>query len=234
MQVSLTRNNQKRLLENLSYSPDNREPADMNALPAILQSRQVSFYSGFALAMLWGIFAYAHLEQFQKTHELALLLFFFSETLTAALYVFRSDPKTVSLIPLDWLVAIGGTFAPLFFRPTTWGILPWASVAILVGATIQILAVVSLNRSFAIVAAKREIKTSWMYRIVRHPIYASYCLTFTGYVLTNTSPANITIYAIAIGFLCARIYREEAHLALDPLYKEYMRDVRYRLIPFIF
>jgi len=206
----------------------------MNTLPAILQSRQVSFYSGFVLAMLWGIFAYAHLEQFQKTHELALLLFFFSETLTAALYVFRSDPKTVSLIPLDWLVAIGGTFAPFFFRPTTWGILPWASVAILVGATIQILAVVSLNRSFAIVAAKREIKTSWMYRIVRHPIYASYCLTFTGYVLTNTSPANITIYAIAIGFLCARIYREEAHLALDPLYMEYMRDVRYRLIPFIF
>ncbi|MFZ3206707.1 MAG: methyltransferase [Pseudomonas sp.] len=206
----------------------------MNALPAIFQSRRVNFYSGVALAILWGFFAYAHFIQFQKTHEWALLIFCFSETLTAALYVFRSDPKTVSLIPFDWLVAIGGTFAPLFFRPTTWGVLPWASIAIIVGATIQILAVASLNRSLAIVAAKREIKTNWMYRIVRHPIYSSYCLTFTGYVLTNTSPANITIYAITIGLLCARIFREEAHLALDPLYREYMHDVRYRLIPFIF
>ncbi len=206
----------------------------MNAMPEIFQSRRVNYYSGLVLAALWGSFAYSHLMQFQKTYEWALLLFFFSETLTAALYVFRSDPKTVSPIPFDWLVAICGTFAPIFFRPTTWGILPWASVAILVGSTIQILGVVSLNRSFALVAAKREIKTRWMYRIVRHPIYASYCLTFTGYVLTNTSPANITIYAITIGLLCARIFREEAHLALDPLYKEYMRDVRYRLIPFIF
>lgn len=206
----------------------------MNSLPAIFQSKRINFYSGAALATTWGIFAYAHLMQFQKTYELPPLLFCLSETLTAALYIFRSDPKTVSLIPLDWLIAIGGTFAPLFFRPTTWGILPWASVAILVGTTIQVLGVVSLNRSFALVAAKREIKTAWMYRIVRHPIYASYCLTFTGYVLTNTSSANVTIYAITIGLLCARIFREEAHLSFDPLYQEYMRGVRYRLIPFVF
>jgi protein-S-isoprenylcysteine O-methyltransferase Ste14 len=103
-----------------------------------------------------------------------------------------------------------------------------------VGAAIQVLGLISLNRSFAIVAAKRVIKTAWMYRVVRHPIYASYCLTFTGYVLANTSPANVTIYAISIVFLIARIFREEAHLSLDPLYREYMQSVRYRLVPFIF
>ncbi|MNG26052.1 hypothetical protein D3C84_1109840 [compost metagenome] len=73
-----------------------------------------------------------------------------------------------------------------------------------------------------------------MYRIVRHPIYASYCLTFSGYVLTNTTLTNMAVYAMTIGFLCTRIFREERHLALDPRYREYMLDVRYRLIPLIF
>lgn len=206
----------------------------MSSLSEFLQSKRANVYSGIILATIWGVFAYAHLTGFQKTQNWSLLLFCFSETLTAGFYIFRSDPKTVSVDPFDWLVAIGGTFAPLFFRPTSWGILPVASIAIMAGTCIQILGLISLNRSFAIVAAKREIKSAWMYRIVRHPIYASYCLTFTGYLLANTSLANLLIYLASIVFLCIRIFREEKHLALDALYRTYMRTVRYRLIPFIF
>lgn len=206
----------------------------MSSLSEFLQSKRANMYSGVILASIWGIFAYAHLMGFQKTQNWALLLFFFSETLTAGFYIFRSDPKTVSVVPFDWLVAIGGTFAPLFLRPTSWGMLPVASIAIMAGTCIQILGLLSLNRSFAIVAAKREIKSAWMYRIVRHPIYASYCLTFTGYLLANTSLANLLIYLTSIVFLCIRIFREEKHLALDSVYRAYMRKVRYRLIPPIF
>ena len=206
----------------------------MSSLSAVLQSRRTGFYSGVVLAGIWGAFAYAHFTQFLETYRWALLLFCLSETLTAVLYIFRSDPKTVSLIPVDWLLAVGGTFFPLFFRPEAWGVLPLASSLIIAGTTIQVLGLISLNRSFALVAAKRVIKTEWMYRVVRHPIYASYCLTFTGYVLTNTSLANVAIYVVSLGFLIARIFREEAHLSLDPLYREYMQGVRYRLVPFIF
>jgi protein-S-isoprenylcysteine O-methyltransferase Ste14 len=206
----------------------------MNSLAAALQSSRANFYSGVFLATVWGGFAYIHVQTFVKTGEISLLMFCLSETLTAAFYLFRSDPKTVSILPFDWLVAIAGTIAPLFLRPASWGILPMASIAIAVGTGIQILGLISLNRSFAIVAAKRVIKTAWMYRIVRHPIYASYCLTFAGYTLSNTTLANVLIYIIATALLCMRIFREEQHLALDPLYREYMSNVRYRLIPFIF
>lgn len=109
-----------------------------------------------------------------------------------------------------------------------------ANIAIVVGAFFQILTIISLNRSFALVAAKREIKTAWMYRIVRHPLYASYCLVFLGYMLTNTSLANVLVYLAAMIFLCLRIFREEKHIALDPVYREYMLKVHYRLIPFVF
>ncbi|OHC29741.1 MAG: isoprenylcysteine carboxyl methyltransferase [Pseudomonadales bacterium RIFCSPLOWO2_12_59_9] len=206
----------------------------MHSLSAILQSSRTSFYSGVFLATIWGTFAYIHIVAFQKTGEISLLMFCLSETLTAAFYIFRSEPKTVSILPLDWLVAIGGTIAPLFLRPAPWGVLPMASIAISAGTAIQILGLISLNRSFALVAAKREIKTAWMYRIVRHPIYASYCLTYAGYVLSNTTLNNVIIYILATGLLCARIFREEQHLAIDPLYREYMQAVRYRLVPYIF
>lgn len=206
----------------------------MHSLSVILQSSRTSFYSGVFLATVWGIFAYIHIMVFQKTGEISLLMFCLSETLTAAFYIFRSEPKTVSTLPLDWLVAIGGTVAPLFLRPALWGVLPMASIAISIGTAIQILGLISLNRSFALVAAKREIKTAWMYRIVRHPIYASYCLTYAGYLLANTTINNLIVYILATGLLCARIFREEQHLALDPHYREYMQDVRYRLVPYVF
>lgn len=206
----------------------------MPSLAVILQSSRTSFYSGVFLATVWAIFAYIHIIAFQKTGEISLLMFCVSETLTAAFYIFRSEPKTVSILPIDWLVAIGGTIAPLFLRPATSGVLPMASIAISVGTAIQILGLISLNRSFAIVAAKRVIKTAWMYRIVRHPIYASYCLTYAGYVLSNSTVSNVLIYVMSTGLICARIFREEQHLALDPLYREYMLGVRYRLLPYIF
>jgi protein-S-isoprenylcysteine O-methyltransferase Ste14 len=122
----------------------------------------------------------------------------------------------------------------MLFRPAAWGVLPAAGMLILVGAALQIVGLLSLNRSFAIVAAKRDIKTSGMYRLVRHPIYASYFLVFAGYVLQNTSIANLLIYMLLLVLLLIRIVREERHLALDPAYREYMQAVRYRLIPFVF
>jgi protein-S-isoprenylcysteine O-methyltransferase Ste14 len=206
----------------------------MNKLTMMLQSKWANICSGIFLAVIWGFFSYAHLLGFLATREWPLLLFCFSETLVVFFYIFRSKPQTISVNPFDWIIAVVGTFSPLFFRPEAWGIFPLAKIAIVVGAFFQILSIISLNRSFALVAAKREIKTAWMYRIVRHPLYASYCLVFLGYVLTNTSLANVLIYLIAMIFLCLRMFREEKHIAVDPVYREYMHKVHYRLIPFVF
>lgn len=196
--------------------------------------REINLLGGVLLASIWGLFAYSHLLKFQEAHDPALLLFFLSETLTAIFFILRSQPQSVSEAPSDWLIAIAGTIAPLLLRPASWGIFPLASMLIIIGTGLQILAQISLNRSFAIVAARREIKTTWMYRIVRHPLYASYCITLIGYLLTNTTTVNFIIYMASMFFLCLRIFREERHLALDPQYREYMLNVRYRLIPLVF
>ncbi|SFM22398.1 methyltransferase family protein [Nitrosomonas communis] len=206
----------------------------MNALSRIIKSPRFNVYSGVLLATLYGLFAYAHFSKFQQTNDWALLLVIIAETLGAIFFICRSDPQTVSTAPSDWLVAIIGTFAPLFLRPAEWGILPVANILIMVGTMLQIISLISLNRSFALVAAKREIKTTWMYRIVRHPLYASYSVLFGGYVLVHTTLMNLLVYIVTMVFLCIRIFREEKHLAQDQTYRTYMFNVRYRLIPFVF
>jgi protein-S-isoprenylcysteine O-methyltransferase Ste14 len=184
--------------------------------------------------MVFGLFAYIHTITYLETREISLLLVVISESLATIFFIFRSNPKTVSVVPFDWLIAILGTFAPLFLRPATYGVLPQAEILILMGTILQIAGYISLNRSFALVAAKRQIKTALMYRIVRHPLYASYFLVFGGYVLIHTTVTNLIIYALTMALLCIRAFREENHLYLDPIYRAYMLNVRYRVIPYIF
>ena len=200
----------------------------------VADSKTISMLIGLAMASLWGLFAYRHLMAFSAAGEWTYLVVCLSETLTAGLFLFRSAPVTVSKDPLDWLFALGGTFTALLFSPSAWGILPPAKILVVLGTVMQIFGLISLNRSFAIVAAKREIKTRGMYHFIRHPLYSSYLIIFTGYILANTTWMNLALYVMTMAFLFVRLQREEKHLSLDPKYAEYMQRVRYRVIPYIF
>lgn len=200
----------------------------------VTRSNHVPLFVGMLLAFAWGMFSYAHLLGFKETGDWSYLLFCTAETLAAGLFLVRSEAVTVSRAPLDWVLAISATFTPLLFTPATWGILPQAKLLLIFGSSLQIVGLLSLNRSFGLVPAKREIKTAGLYRIVRHPLYASYFISFTGYLLANTSIVNFVVYASALCLLYFRLLREEKHLALDLEYRAYMKRVRYRLVPLIF
>jgi protein-S-isoprenylcysteine O-methyltransferase Ste14 len=201
---------------------------------SLLNSRRVHLLTGFLLAALWGSFAYRHVIAWEETREWVYLLFCLSETLTAAFFVLRRPAATLSAHPMDWGIAIAGTIAPLFFTPASFGIFPAAKSAIVAGIVLQIFGMCSLNRSFALVAAKRAIKTRGMYRFIRHPLYASYLIMFGGYLMANTTTPNSVVYLLTMACLFARILREEKHLALDSGYRQYMLEVRYRVFPGIF
>ena len=80
-------------------------------------------------------------------------------------------------------------------------------------------------------AANRGVVSSGPYRLVRHPIYLGYLVTHAGFLLSNASARNAAIYAAAYVFQLARIHAEERILGQDGSYREYLRSVRYRLIP---
>ncbi len=206
----------------------------MSSLPTLLRSKRATFAGSVLLAWAWGMFAYSHLLAYRGSGDWAYLLFAASETLAAALFVLRSEAVTVSTYPADWLLAIGGSFAPFFFTPEAQAIWPGARILMVLGISLQIAALLSLNRSYGLVAARRAIKTGGLYRCVRHPMYASYLVSCTGYLLANSSPQNLLTYLVAMALLLLRLLREERHLSLDAQYRAYKQQVQYRVLPWIF
>jgi protein-S-isoprenylcysteine O-methyltransferase Ste14 len=206
----------------------------MTTTISLLSSRPANVGASVALAALWATFAVAHVSAFRDGGDLTYLVFCIAETLAAALFLLRSKPVAVSDHAGDWLIGVAGTFGVFLFVPADGGLLPQAKLLLVLGCLLQIAGLLSLNRSFALVAARREIKTRGMYRLVRHPLYASYMLGFVGYVLSNTNMRNLAIAVAVTLLLLARMVREERLLQQDPAYRAYMRRVPYRLIPLIF
>ena len=73
------------------------------------------------------------------------------------------------------------------------------------------------------------------YSLVRHPMYAGATLLFIGGPLLLSSKAGMVLSAILIVTIALRSIGEEAMLKDElPGYREYMRLVRWRMIPFFF
>src|SRR5260370_25569425 len=66
------------------------------------------------------------------------------------------------------------------------------------GALLAALAVISLGRSFGIVAANRGIRTGGPYRFVRPPLYSAYILTQIGYMPENPSLRHCCLFVIVM------------------------------------
>lgn len=200
----------------------------------VLRSRPLNLGLGMLLAWAWAMFCYAHLQGYLRSGDWSYLVFCASESLVALLFLIRSEPERVSHSTLDWALAVAASFAPFLFTPTGQAVLPAARLLMVTGMLIQIAGLLSLNRSFGLVAAHRTLKTRGLYGVVRHPLYASYLLLYTGYVLGNPSAYNVAVSALAGALMLARLLREERFLARDPHYLAYMRQVKYRVIPCLF
>jgi protein-S-isoprenylcysteine O-methyltransferase Ste14 len=97
-----------------------------------------------------------------------------------------------------------------------------------------LLALGVLGRSFGVVAADRGLRTGGPYRLVRHPVYASYLITEAGYVLQNPSVWNLGLLLIELLCQIGRIHAEERVLRQDPAWSAYAAKTRYRLLPGVF
>jgi protein-S-isoprenylcysteine O-methyltransferase Ste14 len=157
------------------------------------------------------------------------------EAWTAALFLTRRQTLDVSRRWQAWLAAPVGSFAMLLARPAESGFprIPGQTIQ-LVGTAIALLSLTALGRSFGVVAANRGVKTAGLYRFVRHPAYAGYMLSYTGYVLENLSAVNACLLLLTLTAQVCRIREEERVLGADERYDVYRRRVRYRLIPHVY
>jgi protein-S-isoprenylcysteine O-methyltransferase Ste14 len=157
-----------------------------------------------------------------------------SEGLSAALILTRR-PGAMLATPYAWGIAIVGTCAPLLVAPGGARLIDGTAPLVMMaaGLAFSISAKAFLRRSFGILPANRGVRSSGPYRLVRHPMYAGYVLTHTGFLLSSFSLQNLVAYAFCWAAMVLRIRAEEAILARDPAYRDYQGAVRRRLIPFL-
>lgn len=192
--------------------------------------------SNVLVGVLFAIFAYAAFSNWRQTGHAQMLLMALLESLIVGLVITRNPSVDESRSPWDWAVALLGTCAPLLQRPglALPALEPLGLTLQVAGALLAVVAVLSLGRSFGIVAANRGVRTAGFYRFVRHPLYGSYLVSYLGFLLGNLSPANVALIALTVACQYARAVAEERILLRDPAYQEYAARVRYRFIPYVF
>jgi protein-S-isoprenylcysteine O-methyltransferase Ste14 len=179
-------------------------------------------------------FAVGGYRYFRQSHSLIGGVFFAVQLWVVIAYLVRRPARRVSQRPSDWLLAFGGTFGGVLFRPDGLHL----HVGVVVGLWLQVAglvvcsaAFISLGRSFGFAPADRGVRRRGPYAVVRHPIYAGYVLLLLGYLLQSLSVRN----ALVMVFVCAcnvgRIRAEEHLLAAGTDYVAYQDTVRWRLVP---
>jgi protein-S-isoprenylcysteine O-methyltransferase Ste14 len=181
-----------------------------------------------------AFFAEATLRAYLQTHRPLGVVFFAEQMWVVVAYLIRRPARTVSRRWGDWLLAFGGTFGGVLFRPVgvhpQWGITTGLAFQ-LVGLAICVASFLTLGRSFGFVAADRGLVQRGPYAVVRHPIYASYFLLQSGYVLQSISLQNVLVMVFASGCNVGRAIVEDRVLATNGEYSAYRSQVRWRLLP---
>jgi protein-S-isoprenylcysteine O-methyltransferase Ste14 len=165
------------------------------------------------------------------------LIVLVSEGLVIFFMLIRRGAQDVSQRPIDWLLTLLATTMPLLVQPMTDdAILPPAigAAMMLAGIAIQLVAKITLGRSFGWAPAHRGLKLSGPYRFVRHPIYAGYLLCHVAFLLLNWTVWNAAVYALCYMAQVPRLLAEERLLRRDERYVRYMSVVRFRLLPGVF
>src|SRR5271165_2956269 len=143
-----------------------------------------------------ALFVRASIQAYLNSHRLIGAAFVAEQTWIVVAYLVRRPARVVSRRLSDWLLAFCGTFGGVLFRPNGahlhWGLDAGLAVQ-LVGLFICVWSLSALGRSFGFAAADRGLVRRGPYRVIRHPIYASYVLLQLGYLLQSISLRNALV-----------------------------------------
>jgi protein-S-isoprenylcysteine O-methyltransferase Ste14 len=201
---------------------------------SIFLGRPFQVGSNFLLALIFSLSVIFLAKQYASTGQLSIIfnMIFYSLSVVCALV--RKPATKVDLSFFSWLFTFAGIALPMLLLP---GGAKESLIGYLVqisGIAISIIGLISLNRSFGLVAAHRGIVSSGMYRFVRHPLYFSYEVSILGFMINNFSLYNIALCLVHLCCQLQRIKYEENLLSIDEAYRQYAIKTKWRLIPFFF
>lgn len=212
--------------------------ADKKSRPHIAAFKNIFHWPINAfIAVLWSQFVLSAMNDWLRNGKYFSLLVLIHNTLLLFLFLTRRKSTETSYRIPDWIIPIFTIASTMMLRPNSTNHYLWAVLSGFVqwaGILCIILSLFSLGRSFGIIPANREIKYSGAYRIVRHPLYASELMFYTGFLLGNFSIRNLIFAVMILAGQFFRSFAEENLLSKDPHYQTYLKRVGYRFIPGLF
>ncbi|MCL2591449.1 MAG: isoprenylcysteine carboxylmethyltransferase family protein [Betaproteobacteria bacterium] len=151
-------------------------------------------------------------------------------------FLLRTPARAIQTAMSHQAVAVCAFYSGVFFMgpPITEPalLLEFSWWTILLGTGIGILSLVQLGKSFGVLIAIREVRTTGLYGWVRHPMYLSDIVMRLGYLLSHPAWPTVALFVASSACYVVRAMLEERFLASqDEAYAAYMKRVRYRFIP---
>jgi len=186
------------------------------------------------IATVWSRFVWSALNTWANTPSIIHLGLLIHNTLLLILFLTRRESKESSSKLQDWLIPFFTLLFTLGLRSISDLQNSWMSVSILlqgIGIGCMVISLFSLGRSFGILPSNRNIKISGAYRLIRHPLYVSELIFYSGFLMVNGSIRNVGLILLILIGQIWRAVIEENLLSRDPVYLRYCLQVRYRFIP---
>jgi protein-S-isoprenylcysteine O-methyltransferase Ste14 len=157
--------------------------------------------------------------------------------LMGVLVLMRAPATAFTATPSVLIATAISMVLPAMMRPEhdSRGFMAAAAIIVeLAGVTIGQGSRLYLGRRFALLPANRGVVTGGPFRFVRHPIYLGWLILSIGYVMAYPSLRNAIVVMLVLPAILWRILQEEALLAAEPEYRDYLARTRWRLIPFLY
>ena len=204
----------------------------------LIESFFKSFLFSFLLFLFWGCLSLIHIQVLLRGFDFTELLWLIYNVIISLLFLIRVKPEVVSMNPIHWMVALITSFSGFFFFRVDTNenslLSLTADTLIVFAVLLGIVTALVLGRSYDFLPALRYVKTKFVYRFVRHPMYLSSIIIKLGYVLKNPSVYNILLSAVIIILYDRRAKYEEEIMSHNNSYIEYLRQVNYRFIPMVY
>ncbi|MCX7047351.1 MAG: hypothetical protein NTX50_17925 [Candidatus Sumerlaeota bacterium] len=154
------------------------------------------------------------------------------------LILIRRRHRAVDMNIARQAVALVAFCSGFFFmgQPATGGRMALAisDAVIFIANVLGLITLLNLGRNFGILIACRQVTTSGLYDVVRHPMYGTDILLRVGFMISHFGLVTVGLFLASTVCYVYRAMLEEKFLSQYPEYREYMTRVRYRFIPGVF
>lgn len=185
----------------------------------------------------WGIWQ-TYQYYLKETLGYVEISFTIQSLVLAVIFLIRKPHRVVNKNPLHQAIAIIAFCSGAAFmgQPATGSQVAKqiSQVVIFCANLLGMATLLNLGCSFGILIAFRELKSHGLYGMVRHPMYATDILLRIGFLINHCTLFTVIAFIASTGCYVYRAILEERFLIQQPQYREYMKRVKYRFVPFVF